>query len=141
MNMSFDAPVPIVLRVIPDGGQGSGPARRRPDYTFLYDWFGDTFHYERTETQPPYGDIVRVLCSPFAMVNWALQYSDRVEVLKPETVRKQVMEKVKNLTENIPKEVEVGKIRPSVCCNKDTGPLCTLKVKRTVRTGAPRRGK
>lgn len=99
LNMSFDTPVPILLRIIPSGGQGRDPARRRPDYTFLYDWFGDTFRYERTETAPPYGDIVSVLCSPFAMVNWALQYSDRVEVLKPEAVRKQVMEKVKNLTE------------------------------------------
>lgn len=65
----------------------------------MYDWFGDTFRYERTETQPPYGDIVRVICSPFAMVNWALQYSDRVEVLQPEEVREQVMEKIKNLNQ------------------------------------------
>ena len=95
LNMSFDKPVPIELRVIPSGG---GKAeRRKPDYTFLYDWFGDTFRYERTETEPPYGDIVRVVCSPFGMVNWALQYSDRVEVLKPEAVRNQVIEKIKNL--------------------------------------------
>ena len=99
LNMAFDTPVPIVLRILPSGGQGRRSARRRPDYTFLYDWFGDTFRYERTETEPPYGDIVRVLCSPFAMVNWALQYSDRVEVLEPEAVRKQVMEKIKKLTE------------------------------------------
>lgn len=98
LNMSFDTPVPIVLRVLPSGGQSGDPAGRRPDYTFLYDWFGDTFRYERTETEPPYGDIVRVECSPFGMVNWALQYSDRVEILKPEAVRKQVMEKIKNLT-------------------------------------------
>lgn len=97
MHMSFDKPVPIELRIIPGGG---GKAeRRRPDYTFLYDWFGDTFRYERTETDPPYGDIVRVVCSPFGMVNWALQYSDRVEVLKPEVVREQVIEKIKNLTQ------------------------------------------
>ena len=96
LHMSFDKPVPIELRIIPSGGGNA--ERRRPDYTFLYDWFGDTFRYERTETEPPYGDIVSVICSPFGMVNWALQYSDRVEVLKPEAVRSQVIEKIKNLT-------------------------------------------
>ena len=98
LNMSFDNPVPILLRILPSGGQSADSTTRRPDYTFLYDWFGDTFRYERTETTPPYGDMVRVICSPFAMVNWALQYSDRVEVLQPEAVRKQVMEKIKDLT-------------------------------------------
>ena len=99
LNMSFDKPVPIELRIIPIGGKiGESTERHRPDYTFLYDWFGDTFRYERTETEPPYGDIVSVVCSPFGMVNWALQYSDRVEVLKPEAVRSQVIEKIKNLT-------------------------------------------
>ena len=51
------------------------------------------------EAEPPYGDIVRVTCSPFAIVNWALQYSDRVEVLQPEPVREQVIEKIKNLNQ------------------------------------------
>ncbi len=100
LNMSFDKPVPIELRIIPSGGKiGESTERHRPDYTFLYDWFGDTFRYERTETEPPYGDIVSVVCSPFGMVNWALQYSDRVEVLRPEAVREQVIEKIKNLSE------------------------------------------
>lgn len=36
-------------------------------------------------------------CSPYAMVNWALQYSDRVEVLEPVEVREQVIKKIKNL--------------------------------------------
>lgn len=97
LHMSFDKPVPIELRIISIGGGNA--ERRRPDYTFLYDWFGDTFRYERTETEPPYGDVVSVVCSPFGMVNWALQYSDRVEVLKPEAVRNQVIEKIKNLSE------------------------------------------
>lgn len=99
LNMSFDEPIPIVLRILPSGGQRENPERRRPDYTFLYDWFGDTFRYQRTDAEPPYGDIVKVVCSPFAMVNWALQYSDRVEVLEPESVRKRVIEKIKKLTE------------------------------------------
>lgn len=96
LNMSYDRPIPITLRITRSGGPASQP---RPDYTFLYDWFGDTFRYERTETEPPYGDIVRVTCSPFAIVNWVLQYSDRVEVLQPEPVREQVIEKIKNLNQ------------------------------------------
>ena len=97
LNMSFDQPIPITLRVTRRGGGAAPGTQPRPDYTFLYDWFGDTFRFERTETEPPYGDIVRVVCSPFGMVNWALQYSDRVEVLQPEPVREQVRERIKNL--------------------------------------------
>lgn len=33
------------------------------------------------------------------MVNWAFQYSDRVEVLAPESVRERVIEKIRNLKE------------------------------------------
>lgn len=95
LNMAFDKPVPITLRIRNVWEWGDG--QTRTNYTFLYDWFGDTFRYERTETEPPYGDIVRVFCSPFAMVNWALQYSDRVEVLEPESVRKDVVEKIRKL--------------------------------------------
>lgn len=90
LNMGFDQPIPITLRVY----RGERPGT---DYTFLYDWFGDTFRYVRTETEPPCGDIVQVTCSPFSMVNWALQYSDRVEVLEPKEVRDKVAEKVWNL--------------------------------------------
>ncbi|MEG0913970.1 MAG: WYL domain-containing protein [Oscillospiraceae bacterium] len=46
---------------------------------------------------PPCDDIVRVECSPYAMVNWALQYSDRVEVVEPAEVRDAIIEKVRNL--------------------------------------------
>ena len=92
LNMSFDKPIPITLRLVNlwpgrDGGTWM-------NYTFLMDWFGSSFRYERTETEPPYGDIVRVMCSPFGMVNWALQYSDRVEVLEPKEVREALEEKI-----------------------------------------------
>lgn len=97
LNMSFDKPVPITLRLVnPWAGQDGG---MWTNYTFLVDWFGSSFQYERTETEPPYGDIVRVVCSPFGMVNWALQYSDRVEVLEPLSVREAVMEKIKRLNQ------------------------------------------
>lgn len=85
INMSFDLPRTITLRVLSE------------TYTFLYDWFGDTFTYERTEEEAPYGDIVRVRCSEFGIINWALQYSDRVEVLDPPEIREKIIEKIINL--------------------------------------------
>ncbi len=47
--------------------------------------------------RPPYDDIVKVECSPFAMTHWALQYCDRVEVMEPESVRNDVITKIRNL--------------------------------------------
>ena len=53
--------------------------------------------YFATEKIEPYDDIVEVVCSPYGMVNWALQYSDRVEVLEPIDVRNKVIEKINKL--------------------------------------------
>jgi len=97
LNMSYDKPIRIKLK-IKSPKQADNPRQRlKVDYTFMYDWFGDTFRYIETENVPPYDDIVEVKCSPYAMVNWALQYSDRVEVLEPVEVREQVIKKIKNL--------------------------------------------
>lgn len=98
LNMSYDKPVWITLK-IKSPKQEDDPTRRiRADYTFLYDWFGDKFKYVSTEKKAPYDDIVKVECSPFAMTHWALQYSDRVEVVEPEKVRSAVKEKIRNLS-------------------------------------------
>ena len=56
------------------------------------DWFGETWRSVGT-------DEVEVECSPFGMVNWAMQYSDRVEVLKPEHVREMVKDQVRKMNE------------------------------------------
>lgn len=97
LNMSYDKPVWITLK-IKSPKQEDDPTRRiRADYTFLHDWFGDKFKYVSTEKTAPYDDIVKVECSPFAMTHWALQYSDRVEVVEPEEVRSAVKEKIRNL--------------------------------------------
>lgn len=98
LNMAFDEPVMITLRINSPKEEGFPELHRRPDYTFLHDWFGDTFQYVGTDREDTEYDIVRVRCSPYAMVNWALQYSDRVEVLSPESVRNTVKEKIENLT-------------------------------------------
>ena len=63
----------------------------------MHDTFGDHFRYIRHEASTPCDDIVEVVCSPYAMVNWALQYSDRVEVVSPKHVREAVKAKIKNL--------------------------------------------
>lgn len=82
LNMFFDEPENIHLRIKCESYQ----------WTFLHDWFGDNF-------QSVGEDYVVVKCSPKAMVHWALQYSDRVEVLQPEHVRRQVIEQIKKLNE------------------------------------------
>ena len=44
------------------------------------------------------GETVTVNCSPSEIVNWALKYSDRVEVLEPQIVRVEIRERVRALT-------------------------------------------
>ena len=59
-------------------------------YTFMHVCSGPTFRYIRTENIPPYVDIIGVFCSPWAMANWALQYSECVDVLEPKKVRDEI---------------------------------------------------
>lgn len=89
IHMSFDAPQKITLKV--------KRIREKADFTFMHDWFGDSFEIKENESTEDGYDIVAVRCSPFGLVNWALQYSDRVEVLSPPSVRKEVVEKIKKL--------------------------------------------
>ena len=85
LNMSYDKPETIRLRVREDDGG-------EPPYTFLRDWFGDTFCCVGE-------DEILVECSPFGMVNWAMQYSGRVEVLAPESVREAVKDRIRKMNE------------------------------------------
>lgn len=99
MNMSYDEPQWIDLRIKSEKVNGNPEVRKVPDYAFMHDWFGDNFRFLRVDDNDPDYDIVRVLCSPYGMVNWALQYSDRVEVLEPEIVRDEVIDKIKKLNQ------------------------------------------
>lgn len=85
LNMSYDKPEKITLRIRADDGSA-------PPYTFLRDWFGKTYRCVGA-------DMVEVMCSPFGMVNWAMQYADRVEVLAPEHVREAVRERIRKMNE------------------------------------------
>lgn len=91
LYMSYEPPETVRLRIKTD--------KEWPSYTFLYDWFGDTFRWVGE-------DLVEVECSRFGMLHWALQYSDRVEVLEPEELREQIREEVRKLGE---KYFEKGK--------------------------------
>ena len=97
INMSYDKPIRIRLKIKNSNNNENELNGNKVNYTFLHDWFGDTFKHIGKEKTDPFSDIVEVVCSPFGMVNWALQYSDVVEVIEPEHVRKQVVEKVENL--------------------------------------------
>ena len=63
----------------------------------MYDRFGKKFKYLYTEKFPPYKDVVEVKCSSYVMVDLALQYSDKVEVVEPEFVREMIVDTIKEL--------------------------------------------
>ena len=65
-------------------------------YTLLHDYFGDRYEF-RKHIDEKWDEVV-VSCVPNAMTIWALQCSDYVEVLRPESIRLQIYEKCKQLT-------------------------------------------
>ena len=66
-------------------------------YTLLHDYFGD--RYQFVEHIDDNWDCVEVKCVPEAMVSWAMQCSDFVEVLQPESFRQKIQEKCRALAE------------------------------------------
>ena len=73
LNMFYDDPVKVTLKVPND------------HYTMMVDWFGNSFVKWRAIDEKY--DMVFVTCSEQAMINWAMQYSDVVEVLGPPDVQ------------------------------------------------------
>jgi hypothetical protein len=69
----------------------------RARYTLLHDYFGD--RYQFVEHIDDRWDCVQVKCVPEAMISWAMQCSDFVEVLQPEDLRRKMLEKCKGLVE------------------------------------------
>lgn len=65
------------------------PGKPQSSLTFLWDIFGDNWEpISGTETDEQIA--VQVSCLPSAAVQFAWQYMDRVRVLEPEEVKKQV---------------------------------------------------
>lgn len=95
LNMSYDAPIPVTIRVtkkLTDSIIG----KEVINHTFVHDIFGDGYTVLGSDTE---GDIIRVTCPPFAVKNLAMQYSDVVEVLSPESLRDEIRDIVKKLNE------------------------------------------
>lgn len=69
----------------------------RQRYTLLHDYFGE--HYQFRQQLDDRWDEVVVKCVPDAMISWAMQCSDYVEVMKPEGLREKIRMKCKELVE------------------------------------------
>ena len=83
LHMSYDAPTNVRLKV------------SNEYYTMMVDWFGNNF-VKRREFDEKY-DVVTVTCSKAAMINWAMQYSDVVEVLGPPSVQSAIEARCKDV--------------------------------------------
>ena len=95
LNMSYDAPIPVTMRItkkLTDSVIG----KEVINHTFVHDIFGDGYTVISSDSE---GDIIRVTCSPFAVKNLAMQYSDVVEVLAPESLRNEIRDTIKKLNE------------------------------------------
>lgn len=86
LNMFYDEPQTITLKV------------RNNRYTLVHDWFGDRYTTvkKRAQNLDKQYDLIRVCCSPNAIINWALQYSDYVEVVEPTEIRNAVVQRLKD---------------------------------------------
>ena len=62
----------------------------------IVDWFGKDILVIKKKD----GKIdVSIQAAPTAMLYWALQYAESVEILKPENLRERVIETLKHATE------------------------------------------
>lgn len=89
LSMSYDEPIYITIRITKRIGDNI-------NHTFIHDSFGDDYTLLKSDSD---GDIIKVRCSEFGVVNWALQYSDCVEVIEPEKIKDEIKKKIKKLNE------------------------------------------
>lgn len=92
LNMAYDTPRDITMKISSTTGE-----KKPINYNFLFDTFGDKFEVLRVDDTDYYGHIIKVKVSPFAVENWALSYSTRVEILDPPEVRASMKEKISML--------------------------------------------
>lgn len=101
IGMSYDDPVTVILRI--------GKLKRKDeqiDISLIYDEFGENFDVvrvvelekEEKEEKEKYVDV-EVKASKFGIINWAISYGDRVEIIEPKEVVKEIKEKIKRLNE------------------------------------------
>ncbi len=88
LYMSYETPYTIKLKNTKTLSDGE------LTYTYIHDTFGDFFQViDKNE------GIVQVRCSEFGIINFALEYSDCVEVLEPSAIREKIAERIKQLNE------------------------------------------
>lgn len=98
MNMFYGEPCEITLKI------------DRERYTLFHDYFGDRYTFQKHLDEK--WDAVSVKCVPDAMVSFAMQCSDVIEVIEPEEVREKVIARCKRLLENYSNEdFEKGEMR------------------------------
>lgn len=89
LGMGYDSPVIVTMRVTSFYRTG------KPNLTFLHDSFGDDY----TITGYDNGVIVNVRTSVYGIVNWALEHSDKVEVLEPSDVVEKIKARIRELND------------------------------------------
>lgn len=89
LGMGYDTPKIVKMRVTNFYRTG------KPNLTFLHDSFGDDY----TITGYDNGVIVSVRTSAYGIVNWALEHSDKVEVLDPSDVVETIKARVRELND------------------------------------------
>ena len=82
LNMSYDEPRTVVLKV---KNSSSG-------YTMLHDQFGDNYKYKNRIDDE--FDEIEVTASGAAIIDYAIQYSDLVEIIRPKDLRNKLMDKI-----------------------------------------------
>lgn len=87
-HMNYDRPVTVSLKVRKDKCNG---------YTALHDCFGEQYQVKRAIDETY--DEVSVVCSEHFLIDWVIQFSDWVEVLRPLPIRKKIKEKALKLME------------------------------------------
>ena len=75
----------------------------RSAYTRFHDSFGGNYTLVRAVDEEH--DEVKVFCSENAIVNWAIQNSGDVEILRPESARKKIQEKAEALLQKYSKRL------------------------------------
>ncbi len=76
-GMSYDNPEKFVLKV------------QSKWLTFLYDAFGEDMTVQKIEDKKDSYQI-ELTCSPFGMMHFAMQYSDKVEIVSPDKYREEM---------------------------------------------------
>lgn len=106
IDMSYDSKRRMKLKVYRLKESDS-----KVDVTFIYDKFGDDFKIEKIikdENGKEDYLIISIENSVFGVINWSLQYTNRVCIVEPEDVVDRIKEKLKNLEYKYYGEARLG---------------------------------